>query len=75
MQLTREDSGADRSGNCHPGLVVDTELVHSRYLDFYLQSHAGILGSKCYRSLYPAPLHILMLGNSQPPQPLCGPEE
>lgn len=37
---------ADKSGNCAPGLVVDTELVHSKYLDFYLQSHAGILGSK-----------------------------
>ena len=52
MQLTHEDSGADRSGNCHPGLVVDTELVHSKYLDFYLQSHAGILGSECHCEFY-----------------------
>ncbi|KAI0811262.1 Piwi domain-containing protein [Irpex lacteus] len=38
------ENQADKSGNCAPGLVVDTELVHSKYLDFYLQSHAGILG-------------------------------
>lgn len=38
---------ADRSGNCKPGLVVDDGIVHSKLMDFYLQSHAGIIGSKC----------------------------
>lgn len=36
----------DRSGNCNPGLVVDRDIVQSSYMDFYLQSHSGIIGSK-----------------------------
>lgn len=36
---------ADRSGNCQPGTVVDTEIVHPFEFDFYLQSHAGLLGT------------------------------
>ncbi|KAI0094028.1 Piwi domain-containing protein [Irpex rosettiformis] len=50
------DGEGDRSGNCHPGLVVDTELAHSTYLDFYLQSHAGILGTS-------RPSHYVVLKN------------
>ncbi|KAG0000459.1 Protein argonaute 10 [Modicella reniformis] len=35
----------DRSGNCPSGLVVDTGIVHPFEFDFYLQSHAGLLGT------------------------------
>ncbi|KAF9357352.1 Eukaryotic translation initiation factor 2C [Mortierella sp. NVP85] len=35
----------DRSGNCKPGLVIDTDIVHPFEFDFYLQSHAGLLGT------------------------------
>ncbi|KAI0692213.1 Piwi-domain-containing protein [Cytidiella melzeri] len=38
-------SPADSSGNCRAGLVVDREIVHSRFLSFYLQSHGGIIGT------------------------------
>lgn len=60
---------ADRSGNCNAGLVVDLEIVHSTYMDFYLQSHSGILGSEstflmndCFQRL----THY-----SESPKPLC----
>ncbi|KAH9951622.1 argonaute-like protein [Amylocystis lapponica] len=36
---------ADRSGNCPAGTVVDKEVVHPLESDFYLQSHAGLLGT------------------------------
>ncbi|ESK88716.1 argonaute-like protein [Moniliophthora roreri MCA 2997] len=36
---------ADRSGNCPAGTVIDTEICHPTEDDFYLQSHAGILGT------------------------------
>ncbi|KAF9906622.1 hypothetical protein EC991_000423 [Linnemannia zychae] len=36
---------ADRSGNCMPGTVVDTGISHPFEFDFYLQSHAGLLGT------------------------------
>lgn len=36
----------DRSGNCPAGLVVDDHVVHPSLFDFYLLSHAGILGSE-----------------------------
>ncbi|KAF9931666.1 hypothetical protein FBU30_009727 [Linnemannia zychae] len=35
----------DRSFNCLPGTVVDTGIVHPFEFDFYLQSHAGLLGT------------------------------
>ncbi|KAK3837132.1 MAG: Piwi domain-containing protein [Linnemannia elongata] len=40
----RRDEG-DRIGNCLPGTVVDQEVVHPVEFDFYLQSHAGLLGT------------------------------
>lgn len=36
---------ADKSGNCPAGLLVDKEITNPNYEDFYLQSHAGLLGS------------------------------
>ncbi|KAI8602860.1 Piwi domain-containing protein [Dissophora ornata] len=41
--MNRNDG--DRGGNCKPGLVVDTDIVHPFEFDFYLQSHAGLLGT------------------------------
>lgn len=38
---------ADRSGNVPGGLVVDRDIVAPTTLDFYLQSHGGLLGSEC----------------------------
>ena len=38
-------SQADKSGNCFSGTVVDTEIVHSKNMDFYLLSHPGLQGS------------------------------
>ncbi|KAI0796707.1 argonaute-like protein [Abortiporus biennis] len=35
----------DRSGNCRAGTVVDSDIVHPTEFDFYLQSHAGLLGT------------------------------
>lgn len=36
---------ADRSGNCPAGTVVDREVAHPTELDYYLQSHGGLLGT------------------------------
>ncbi|KAJ7170272.1 argonaute-like protein, partial [Mycena crocata] len=40
----RNTSG-DRSGNCPAGTIVDTAVCHPTEFDFYLQSHAGLLGT------------------------------
>ncbi|CAB4481808.1 unnamed protein product [Rhizophagus irregularis] len=37
--------GADRTGNCFPGTVVDRDITHPFEFDFYLLSHAGLLGT------------------------------
>ncbi|KAI0705837.1 Piwi-domain-containing protein, partial [Cytidiella melzeri] len=52
-----DKANGDRSGNCNPGLVVDKELVNSAYMDYYLQSHAGILGTS-------RPSHYVVIKNT-----------
>ncbi|GBC16598.2 Piwi domain-containing protein [Rhizophagus irregularis DAOM 181602=DAOM 197198] len=45
----------DASGNCLPGTVINTVITHPNEFDFYLQSHAGLLGTSRpahYRVLY-----------------------
>ncbi|CAB4481027.1 unnamed protein product [Rhizophagus irregularis] len=47
--------GGDRTGNCIPGTVVDMDITHPFEFDFYLLSHAGLLGTSRpahYRVLY-----------------------
>jgi len=39
------DGGDRRSGNCFAGTVIDREITHPIEQDFYLQSHAGLLGT------------------------------
>ncbi|KAJ3557975.1 hypothetical protein NM688_g1185 [Phlebia brevispora] len=51
-----DSSGKDKSGNCNPGLVVDDGIVHSKLMDFYLQSHGGLLGTS-------RPSHYVVLRN------------
>ncbi|RKP15011.1 Piwi domain-containing protein [Piptocephalis cylindrospora] len=46
---------ADRSGNCLPGTVVDTTIVHPFEYDFYIQSHSGIQGMS-----RPSHYHVLL---------------
>lgn len=36
---------ADRSGNCPAGFLVFDQITSPKYQAFYLQSHAGLLGS------------------------------
>ena len=37
-------SNEDRSGNCLPGTVIDSDIVHPFEYNFILQSHSGIQG-------------------------------
>ncbi|CAB4490071.1 unnamed protein product [Rhizophagus irregularis] len=36
---------ADKTGNCPPGTVVESDITHPFEFDFYLQSHAGLQGT------------------------------
>lgn len=38
-------SGADRSGNCPAGTVIDTTVVSPVEFDYYLYGYAGQLGT------------------------------
>ncbi|KAF9113516.1 Eukaryotic translation initiation factor 2C [Mortierella sp. AM989] len=51
--IRREDG--DKVGNCKPGTVVDTTIVHPSEFDFYLQSHAGLQGTS-----RPTHYHVLL---------------
>jgi len=41
----KNDQGADKSGNCPAGFVADQGIGNPIAKDYYLQSHAGILGT------------------------------
>ena len=43
--LLMQKNQADRSGNHPPGIVVDTGIVHSFEIDFFLQSHGSLIGT------------------------------
>ncbi|KAI8816009.1 Piwi domain-containing protein [Fimicolochytrium jonesii] len=36
---------ADQSGNVMPGTIIDTNIVHPKEWDFYLNSHSGLQGT------------------------------
>lgn len=36
---------ADRTGNCPAGTVVDTDITHPQFYDYYLLSHPGLQGT------------------------------
>ncbi|GJE88333.1 protein argonaute [Phanerochaete sordida] len=40
-----QGSALDQSGNCPAGTVVDTDIINPIEFDYYLQSHAGLLGT------------------------------
>ncbi|EXC25516.1 Protein argonaute 16 [Morus notabilis] len=46
---------AGNSNNVPPGTIVDTKIVHPRNYDFYLCSHAGMIGTS-----RPAHYHVLL---------------
>lgn len=43
--FANSDRDIDRSGNLPAGTVVDTKVVHPYGFDFYLQAHAGLIGT------------------------------
>ena len=49
----------DKSGNCLPGTVIDSVITQPVGKDFYLQSHAGLLGTS-----RPAHYHVLLDENN-----------
>ncbi|KAK4686283.1 eukaryotic translation initiation factor 2C, partial [Tremellales sp. Uapishka_1] len=40
-----QTADCDRTGNLKPGLVVDRSVVHPYAFDFFLQAHAGLVGT------------------------------
>ncbi|GJJ07624.1 hypothetical protein Clacol_001828 [Clathrus columnatus] len=55
----------DNSGNCRAGTVVDREISHPLESDYYLQSHAGLLGTS-----RPAHYNVLLDENNFSPDAL-----
>ncbi|KAF9528277.1 Piwi domain-containing protein [Crepidotus variabilis] len=45
QMFSNQRDDIDKSGNLLPGTVIDTDIAHPTDFDFYLQSHAGILGT------------------------------
>lgn len=43
--FARNQADTDKSGNLPAGTVIDTAVVHPYVFDFYLQSHAGLVGT------------------------------
>lgn len=63
----KDPAEADRSGNCPAGLIIDRDIVNPVDYDFFLQSHAGLLGTS-------RPSHYIVLedGNAFGPDMLQG---
>lgn len=55
----------EKSGNVPPGVVVDSDICHPAYFDFYLNSHAGLKGTS-----RPAHYHVLVDQNGFGPDGL-----
>ncbi|GBB98146.1 hypothetical protein RclHR1_03150009 [Rhizophagus clarus] len=60
-----DKNDADRTGNCFPGTLVETDIVHPVEFDFYLQSQAGLQGT-CRPTHY----HVLYDENKFTPDSL-----
>ncbi|KAG8947289.1 hypothetical protein FRC04_010865 [Tulasnella sp. 424] len=58
-------SGSDRTGNCLAGTVVEQGVSHPVEFDYYLQSHAGLLGTS-----RPAHYNVLVDENNLQPDAL-----
>ncbi|KAG8980827.1 hypothetical protein FRB95_001180 [Tulasnella sp. JGI-2019a] len=58
-------SGGDRSGNCLAGTVIDQAITHPVEYDWYLLSHAGLLGTS-----RPAHYSVLVDENNMSPDVL-----
>jgi len=56
---------SDKSGNCRAGTVIDKDVTHPTEFDFYLQSHAGLLGTS-----RPAHYNVLLDENNFTPDAL-----
>jgi hypothetical protein len=54
LNLTQNLSsdGDAKSGNCPPGFVADHGINSPIAVDFYIQSHGGLLGSELYVFLF-----------------------
>ncbi|KAF5364713.1 hypothetical protein D9758_005608 [Tetrapyrgos nigripes] len=63
------DRTADRSGNLPAGTVIDQGITHPVEFDFYLQSHAGIIGTS--RSAHYTVLYDENEFNADALQSLC----
>ena len=61
--MNKADS--NRSGNCPPGTVVDSNITHPVEFDFYLQSHASSNGTS-----RPTHYHVLIDENKFTPDSL-----
>jgi len=69
IRLFPEDGNKDRSGNCMPGTVIDTDIVHPTQFNFILQSHSGIQGTS-RPAIYYVIYDEIQLGSDQMQQ-LC----
>ncbi|KIJ56900.1 hypothetical protein M422DRAFT_23034 [Sphaerobolus stellatus SS14] len=56
---------ADNSGNCKAGTIIDRDVTHPTEFDYYLQSHAGLLGTS-----RPAHYNVLLDENNFQPDAL-----
>ncbi|KAG8855832.1 hypothetical protein FRB96_006654 [Tulasnella sp. 330] len=65
VRMFPKDQNADKNGNCLPGTVLDQHITSPWFQDFYLLSHAGLLGTS-----RPAHYSLLHDDNSLSPDAL-----